>query len=141
MTDDLMNQATELHQHQRDGASQADRLLAALDPEYVAVDERSVSVALTREGDVDVVVETGPVFGNTIRDGSGLLDVNDFPNSRDFNAISSEINRRVEEHVIPILKEKAAPGASIHFAGCVDVANPETDLKPLRLVPVMIRIP
>ena len=42
MTDDLMNQATELQDHHRDGASQADRRLAALDPEYVAVDERSL---------------------------------------------------------------------------------------------------
>lgn len=45
-------------------------------------------------------LETGPVFGNVLRDGTGLLDVNDFPNSQDFNALSSEINRRVEEQVL-----------------------------------------
>jgi predicted lipoprotein len=81
------------------------------------------------------------VFGNTIRDGSGLLDVSDFPNSRDFNAISSEINRRVEERVFPLLKQKAAAGVAIQFAGCVDITDPETDLRPLRLVPITIKIP
>jgi len=107
----------------------------------VAIDSRSVSIALNEAGKVDVLIETGPVFGNTLRDGSGLLDVNDFPNSRDFNAISSEINRRVEERVFPLLKEKASKGASIQFAGCVDIANPETDLMPLRLVPILIKFP
>jgi predicted lipoprotein len=107
----------------------------------VAVEDRSVSIALNETGEADVLIETGPVFGNTVRDGSGLLDVNDFPNSRDFNAISSEINRRVEERVFPILKEKAVKGVSVQFAGCVDIADPETDLMPLRLVPIMIKIP
>jgi predicted lipoprotein len=107
----------------------------------LTADNRAVSIDLTEDGEIDVLIETGPVFGNTIRDGSGLLDVNTFPNSRDFNEISAEINRRVEERVFPILRQKATAGVSILFAGCVDITDPEEDLRPLRLVPIMIEIP
>ena len=88
-----------------------------------------------------VVIETGPVFGNAIRDGSGLLDVSDFPNSQDFNALSSEINRRVEERVFPLLKKKAAIGLAVRFVGGVEITDTETEISPLRLVPVVIEFP
>ena len=87
----------------------------------VAVDEDAVSIALQEGDPAAVVIETGPVFGNAIRDGSGLLDVSDFSNAQDFNAISSEINRRVEEQVFPVLEAQAAVGADRAFCrrrGC-----------------------
>ena len=33
-----------------------------------------------------MLIETGHIFGNAVRDGTGLLDVNDYPNSQEFNA-------------------------------------------------------
>src|SRR5262245_12116930 len=48
----------------------------------------------------DVVLETDLLFGNTVRDASGLLSASDFPNSQDFNEISTELNRIVETTVI-----------------------------------------
>ena len=87
-----------------------------------------------------VVIETGPVFGNALRDGTGLLDVSDFANSQDFNAVSSELNRRVEERVLPVLRERAAVGARVRFVGCVEIANEDTDLDPLRIVPLIVEV-
>ncbi|HRY50555.1 MAG TPA: DUF2291 family protein [Candidatus Paceibacterota bacterium] len=101
------------------------------------------AVSLFLEGDreeVSVVIETGPVFGNAIRDGSGLLDVNLFPNSQDFNAISGALNRRVEAEVLPHLKAQAAVGRRINFIGGVEVGDPAHAL-PLRVVPVRIEVP
>lgn len=82
-----------------------------------------------------VVLETGLLFGNAVRDGTGFLDLNDFPNSQDFNAISTEINRRIESDVLPRLKETATVGSTIRFVGCAQIADEETDLSPLRVVP------
>ena len=81
------------------------------------------------------------MFGNAIRDGCGLLDVSDFPNSRDFNAISSEINQRVEERVLPVLKENGTVDGEIEFVGCAEVTDPKTDIRPLRVVPFVLRLP
>jgi len=107
----------------------------------VSVDEDHVGLALEPGGPVAIVIELGPVFGNTIRDGCGLLDVNDFPDSRDFNAISAALNRRGEERVLPELRARAKPGTVVEFAGCVDIADPSRDVAPLRVVPFKVAFP
>lgn len=70
-----------------------------------------------------VAIRTGPVFGNAVRDGTGLLDVNQVPGLAEFNALSAEVNRLVETQVQPSLKD-AAVGATLTFAGCAEA--PET---------------
>jgi predicted lipoprotein len=78
----------------------------------------AVSIALGDDPTaVDLLIEFGPVFGNAIRDSSGLLNVSDFPNSRDFNALSDEFNRRVEERVLPALQAGAVTGATYGSSG------------------------
>ena len=106
----------------------------------VSVTNDSVSIALGSDAAPSVVIETGPVFGNAIRDGSGLLDVSAFPNSQDFNAISTALNRRVEEQVLPQLRAKAAIGAPVRFVGGAEVEDPASAL-PLRVVPIRIEWP
>lgn len=116
---------------------------------FVAVTGRVVRVTTA---DVDVAtlesdaapqfrIELGPVFGHAVRDGSGLLDVSTFPNSRDFNAISSELNRRIEERVLPVLRAEAVPNAVIRVVGCVEVSGALTGSDPLPLVPILVEIP
>lgn len=67
-----------------------------------------------------IAIRTGPVFGNVVRDGSGLLDVNQAPGLAEFNALSAELNRLVEEKVQPLLKAGLAVGATLTFAGCAE---------------------
>lgn len=109
--------------------------------QIVALENDSISIALQESAPAAVVIEIGPVFGNAIRDGSGLLDISDFSNTQDFNAISSEINRRVEEQVLPLLAAKASVGASVRFVGGVDVSDSEGVPSRFTLVPVMIEFP
>jgi predicted lipoprotein len=108
----------------------------------VSVEKDSVRLSL-RDGQpqVQVVLETGHVFGNAVRDGTGLLNVNDFSNSQDFNALSSEINRRIEQQVLPDLRKRAALGATVRFVGCAEVMDEDTDLHPLRIVPFIVAAP
>jgi predicted lipoprotein len=108
----------------------------------VSVGKDSVGLSL-RDGqpDVQVALETGNVFGNAVRDGTGLLNVNDFPNSQDFNALSSQINRRIEQQVLPELRKRAAVGARVRFVGCAEVMDEDTDLHPLRVVPFIAAAP
>lgn len=106
----------------------------------VSVKKNSIGLAVSDgQDEVEVTLATGPIFGNAVRDGTGLLDVNDFPNSQDFNALSSEINLRVEERVLPTLRTVAV-GASVRFAGCAEIMDEETDLQPLRVVPFIAEV-
>ncbi len=103
----------------------------------LAVSGDEISLAITAGAtEVEVILQTGLLFGNAVRDGTGLLNVNDFPNSQDFNAISEALNQIIEKRVQPNLRERAKPGATVRFVGCVEV-NDDSDLKPLKVVPIM----
>jgi predicted lipoprotein len=107
----------------------------------VSVDEESVGLSLrANSAHADVVVPLGLVFGNAVRDGTGLLESGAFPNSQDYNAIAAALNELVETRVLEELQREAAVGQWLRFAGCAEVADEEFDLEPLRLVPVLVRI-
>ena len=107
----------------------------------VSVSDDEILLAVTATGtNADISLPAGPVFGNALRDGTSLLNVSDYPNSQDFNDISAALNHLVETTVLPILRVQAKVGAQLSFAGCAEVADESSDLKPLHVVPVMTRL-
>lgn len=107
----------------------------------VMLDKQGVGVALQRgANEPDVVLQIGLLFGNTVRDATGLLDASNFPDSRQFNEISTELNRLIEARVIPILKEKAAAGRHIDFAGCAEIPDEAQIIRPLAIIPLDISV-
>ena len=96
-----------------------------------------VSLRVTNGGnDAEVSLQTGLIFGATLCDGSGLLNPSDFPNSQNFNDISAALDHIAESRVIPALRKQVKVGATIFFAGCAQVDDESTDLKPLKVIPV-----
>ena len=86
-----------------------------------------------------IALGTGPVFGNTVRDGTGLLNVNDCPGLAEFNALSAALNARVEKEILPALRARAQVGATLAFAGCAEAPESLDDAGPLlRVVPVSV---
>jgi predicted lipoprotein len=107
----------------------------------VMTDKKGVGVALQRDAkEADIILQTGLLFGNTVRDAAGLLDASDFADSRRFNEISTELNRIIESNVIPVLKEKVAMGRQIRFAGCADIPDEANNIRPLAIIPLEIRV-
>ena len=108
----------------------------------VARERNHLHVAIDGVPNEIVAVRIGPVFGNTVRDGCGLLDVNAFPGLQEFNALSAELNALVEKNVLPGLREKAVVGATLHFAGCGEAPETVAEVgEPLlTLVPVQAEI-
>jgi predicted lipoprotein len=105
----------------------------------VSVDKRQIGVSLAGSaGEADVALETGLLFGNTVRDATGLLSGDDFPNSQQFNEVSSELNRVIETTVLPSLRERARVGDTIEFVGCAAVTSVPRDYTPLKLVPLEV---
>ena len=89
-----------------------------------------------------VAVRTGPVFGNVIRDGCGLLDLNQAPGLSEFNALSAELNRLVETQVQPPLKAAAIIGATLTFAGCAEAPEslPAAGAPLLTFIPLQAEV-
>ncbi len=107
----------------------------------VSVTKKGVALTLKDDGDTaDILLPTGLLFGNTVRDGTGLLDASAFPNSQNFNDLSTELNRMVETTLLPKLREQAKVGVKISFAGCAEVAEEDADVKPLKVIPVSVKL-
>jgi predicted lipoprotein len=107
----------------------------------LVVSDDEISLAVTGGAtNAEVLLQVGLLFSNVIRDGTGLLNVNDYPNSQDFNAIAAALNHLVETRVQPKLRESARVGATVLFIGCAEVNDESTDLKPLKVVPIQAEI-
>ena len=100
----------------------------------VARDRNSVQVAVDGAQSAVVALRIGPVFGNTVRDGCGFLDVNGFPGLQEFNALSAELNALVEKNVLPMLREKATVGVTVQFAGCAEAPEDAAPSGPLLVI-------
>lgn len=107
----------------------------------VSISEDGISLAVTAGStNVEVALQNAPIFGDAVRDGTGLLDASAYPNSQDFNDISAALNHIVETRVLPKLQKEAKIGATISFAGCAEVDDESTDLKPLKVVPIQAEV-
>lgn len=107
----------------------------------VAVSDDGISLAVTDSGtNAEVLLQTGLIFGDAIRDGTGLLDPSAYPNSQDFNDISAALDHIVEMRVLPDLKREAKVGMMISFAGCAEVDDEATDIRPLKVIPIQAKV-
>ena len=107
----------------------------------LAVNEDDVSV-LVPNGSTPVVVTltTEYVYGNAVRDASGLVDVKDFVNTMDLNNISEELNRQVRKEVLPVFKATVQKQDSVVFTGAVELNREHLKLDVLNVIPVQIKI-
>jgi|SRR6516164_451742 predicted lipoprotein len=106
-----------------------------------ALEKEEIRVEAQGSGsNVQVALLTGLVFGNAVRDASGLLDGSAFANSQDFNDISTELNSIVEKRVVPDLRGHAAPRKAIRFAGCIELEEGSLP-KVWQLTPIKVEWP
>ena len=107
----------------------------------VSVEVKGVGVALRgTDGKPDLLIKTGLLSGNTVRDATGLVNASEYPNSQNFNDISTELNRIVESQVIPDLKTNATVGRKLAFTVCAEVGEDEAGDRPLKVIPVMAEV-
>jgi predicted lipoprotein len=107
----------------------------------LAVTEDEIRLAVTDGAtSPEISLQVGLLFGNAVRDGTGLLNVNDYPNSQDFNGISEALNHIIETRVQPKLREQAKVGTVVRFVGCAEVNDEASDLKPLKVVPIVAEV-
>lgn len=105
-----------------------------------SVDERGIALDLGKRPAGATMLLTGPIFGNQLRDSTGLIRVEDF-DSFDFNTISTELNRLVEARVQPDLRQRATIGARIAFFGAAEIDDASADHAILKIVPISVTWP
>ncbi len=104
----------------------------------VEVVEKDRVVLTVTDSSRRVCLELSVVVDNTVREAVGVK-ASDFANSQEFNAVSAELNRRVEEEVISPNRTLLIVGAVVDFVGCAKIGG-KSDLDPLCLIPIQLRI-
>ena len=105
-----------------------------------SIDEINENNVLLRVQDYLLEIETEFIFGNAVRDASGLIKLNDFDKTSDVNAISESINAKIRKEVIPGFKEKLIPAQTITFKGAIELNKAHLDLRLPELIPVFLEI-
>lgn len=102
-----------------------------------SVEKESLRILL--DGGFQIELATAFIFGNAIRDGSGVVNIDEFLNMTDFNMVSIALNKRVKEEVVPLLVRSARAGKSIEFAGAFEMREDQPDIHSIRIIPVMAK--
>lgn len=106
----------------------------------VSVESAGIGVALHGQ-ETDLKFKTGLLFGNTVRDATGLVDANQFPNSQEFNDLSTALNQLVERRVLTAAKTNASVGRPLRFVVCAEVAEDDAGERPLKVIPLSVEFP
>ena len=106
-----------------------------------SVGDYAASVELNSQSvKTNVNIATEFVYGNAIRDASGLLNLNDFSNTADFNSISENINNIVRKEVLPGFVAKAKPGIGVKFGGAIELNQKYLVVDSLEVVPIRLSV-
>ncbi len=105
----------------------------------VSVNEENVTLQ-TDSTHAIINIATEYVFGNAVRDATGLIHINDFGSTADLNNISAEINKLIRRQVLPPFKAKAKKGDEIEFSGAVELNSAHLDVTVPEFIPVSLKI-
>jgi predicted lipoprotein len=87
-----------------------------------------------------VQIATDFIYGNSVRDGSGKVNIDDFLNMTDFNAVSVAINKLVKDRVVSRLRKSAAVGQWLEFTGAMELSEENIDLTAISMIPVSVKL-
>jgi predicted lipoprotein len=104
-----------------------------------AIDADDITISIAGLPGQKVKIATEYIFGNAARDATGLININDFNNTMDFNNVSAEINTIIRNKVLPQLKQ-AKVGNSISFTGAIELNKEHLNLSQIEAVPVAVDI-
>jgi predicted lipoprotein len=105
------------------------------------VNENEIIVHIQAETQNTLVrIATEYVYGNAVRDASGLITMIEFDNTSDFNEVSAGINKIIREEVISDFKKKIKMGDRIQFTGAIELNSKSLELNEIEITPVQLKI-
>jgi len=106
-----------------------------------SLSEDQVILALPNNNKNRLSIEIGPIFSNAVRDATGLLNISQFSNTQEYNALSSELNLKVERLIEDKLQTTALEvGSTIKFSAAIELTGKAPTTSILSLIPVYIEV-
>ncbi|HSC55048.1 MAG TPA: DUF2291 family protein [Phnomibacter sp.] len=107
----------------------------------IEVKEDEVMAGINHHDSVLIVnAATEFIYGNAIRDASGLIQVKDYPNASDLNSISEGLNKIVRTEVLPDFKKKVKAGDNLDIVAAIELNKEHLHWHGIELLPVRIQI-
>lgn len=95
-------------------------------------------IRLDMEGAEAISINTKYIFGNALRDASGLVKLTDFKTNSEFNRVSEALNALVRTKVIPPALQQLKAGDEIEVTGAVKLSKKNLDDPSLTITPAQI---
>jgi len=106
-----------------------------------AVHADDVSIGLLNDtAHTQAAIETEYIFGNAVRDASGLIDINDFKNTMDFNNVSVALNTIIRRQVLPAFTANVKKGDTVQFAGAIELNSEHLKTGDIKIMPVQLTL-
>ncbi|MFA9188264.1 DUF2291 domain-containing protein [Flavobacterium sp. FBOR7N2.3] len=106
------------------------KIIAIKDGLYTIADEKNGIV----------YIDTKYIFGNAIRDASGLVKLTDFKTNSEFNKVSESLNDIIRNEVIPKEIKSVKIGDSISFTGAIKLSKKQNLFNDLTIIPSQIKL-
>lgn len=87
-----------------------------------------------------VFIDTKYIFGNDLRDASGLVKLTDFKTNAQFNKVSESLNEIVRNEVISKEIKTVKLGDSISFSGAIKLSKKQILFTDLLIIPSQIKL-
>lgn len=87
-----------------------------------------------------VRIATEFIYGNAVRDASGLVEVRSFPNTTDLSGISEELNRTVKKTVLAPFKKLVKKGDKVAVTGAIEINKAHINWTEPEIIPVRLQI-
>lgn len=112
---------------------------------YFMVEARGTITDITADGIGLITEEVGKIsintkyiFGNALRDASGLVKLTDFKTNAEFNQLSEALNTLIRTKIIPPIKQKLKEGQTIQVIGAIRLSKKNEGNRPLVITPMQI---
>lgn len=135
------NKAFNTHSHAL-GIGNIKYFLIKGEGEITAINENDMTIVskVDEDGRVTYTIATEFVYGNALRDASGLISLNEFDNTMDINNVSEEINKIVRKEVLPPFKKTAKKGDVVQFTGAIELNKEHLNVEKIEIIPISLKI-
>ena len=80
------------------------------------------------------------IYGNAIRDASGLVDIKNFTNNDDLIAVSEQLNKIIRDSIVPPFKKSIQLGNKVEMVGAIELNKEHIDFREIEILPLRLKI-
>jgi predicted lipoprotein len=102
------------------------------------IEKSSSGLKVATENNTILTIDTKYIFGNAIRDASGLVKLTDFKTNADFNKLSEALNTVIREKAIPEDLKNINIGDKITVSGATKLTKTQDKSQALSIMPIKI---